>query len=227
MKYASLRLVFSAALVGVLCFGAPADAALMLTITDASNPGMPLIAIDNGANDIDPTVGLIDVGPKTIGAFTYSSLQGRSYPVVGNAVAKRTRISADDIGSVMGGTLSIVLTDSLELPAGPQVLYQFIGGTGAAGMLDFETSISGGPTVSNLGLSADPIFSVSDSAPYVHAGGFFDITSTVTVTMPGNELLLDGFTARTLVTVPEPATLSYLGLGLGALAVRRRRRRLI
>jgi hypothetical protein len=216
-------------------FAPTARAALMLNV--GGN-----IVTDNGAGDLDPTVGTIN-NTTNVGGFGVAITIGESNSP-GNGTAGLLQISNLSIENQTGGTGSLTITASdtgYTAPgtAGvPMTLESDMGGTFSKGAAignsvtfqSFADPLNSQPTAANptplltfnkATSNTTESFSGSTQGAFTHGAGAYSLSNVTTITLAaGGQVNLSGTT--TASAVPEPATLGLLAMG-GLLAARRRR----
>jgi hypothetical protein len=219
-----------------LLVAAPAKAALLLNV--GGN-----VVTDNGAGDLDPSVGTIN-NTSTVGGFGVAITIAESTSP-GNSTAGLLQISNLSIQNQSSGTgsLTITVSDNNYTAPGaggvPMTLESDIGGTFSKGAAigntvtfqSFADPANGQPTALNptpllsfskATSSTTESFSGSNQGGFTRAAGPYSLTNVTTITLAaGGQVNISGTT--TASAVPEPASLGVLALG-GLLAARRRRR---
>lgn len=224
-------LAFVFAAVAALAFGSRAEAAFQMVIDDGVNP--PITIVDDGVGDAeDTTAGLIRFSGATDG-IAVNNIVGSSKPLTGDLTRAQLDISGLHLaGGAGGGTITITLSDTgFDLPfSGVGELLSSIGGTaGGSGTVMTETALDlannqdyqGVPDLT-IGPLSGLAFADIVSTGFPYAGETFSLHRQLTVVVNAQETI--SYNAFTRATIPEPATLAYVGLSLGVLGLRRRRR---
>jgi hypothetical protein len=238
-RYRRILMVMVLAIVAFVVGAVPSAQALFkLELDDLGSGGPEFTITDNGAHDIDPTLGLITFasaisGP--IGNFSINVTTGITKPFLGNGLTiAAMKLSNVTITTTKGGTLRMRLTDTdfnLSGIATPdQIIFSSeIGGVISSSIdstayIDFGNSEfgTGGPSLvhSTLGPGA---FSETLDDSILYTGGDFSLTIDSAITLgPGSSASFDqDLTAHT----PEPSTLFLLVIGITGTAIYGWRRR--
>jgi predicted Rdx family selenoprotein len=215
-----------------------AQALLMLQLDDLGSVGSEFTITDNGLDDNDSNVGIINFasfksGP--VGNFSINVTTGITKPFLGNSLTTAAmKLSNVTITTTTGGTLSIRLTDTdfnLSGIATPdQIIFKSeIGGVISSSIdstayLDFGNNAfgTGGPSLvhSTLGPGA---FSETLSNTTLYPGGKFSMTIDSAITLGAGSSA--SFDQNLTATTPEPSTLFLLVIGITGTAIYGWRRR--
>jgi len=200
---------------------APANAALMLRLSDGVNPDVTIT--DQLAGDANATAGVVTfIGG--IGAWTVNVTTGLSKPLF-PASGLHMDLNSVNVTSAGGGSLTILLTDPdwATLPGPATTL---VGGT-TGGSVSFDTYYDAGNAaftlttlIASLGPFGPGAFSGTASGN-IAAAAPFSVTMRAQITHTG-----PASTSFDYELIPEPATMLMFGLGLlglGALSRRRQR----
>ncbi len=223
-------------LVGVLglatlAFSTPASAVAKLMLDDG---GTTVTIVDNGVGDISPILGVVSFNGSVGTNWVVNVTTGISAPIIGDPPPNMD-LNSVNVSSSGAGTLTIKFTDDgfyavngkFNTYAGPTVAYTLVGGTtdGSVALTTYAgIGAFGAPGISfaNTGALGPGAFSSSSSAPLLAWGAndYLTIEAVIIHTAAGQISSFDGE-----LTVPEPTTLSILGIGLAAFGLVNRRRR--
>jgi len=234
-------LLVLATLVGGLCGGAnQADASFILRLTQGANsvtvrdnlPGTS-VGIADPAVDANAAIGGITfIG--VVGNYTLNVTTGLSKPVLPNdAYHAQMDLNSVDVAGVGGGKLTIELTDTDFIPAGPGYLTADVGGSQTNGSVSFDVWKSttnqefaeAGPIHLSFGPFTTPSYSGSGSVFHGDIPNPYSMTLVTTIDKPSPGSV--SFNLQVDNILPEPASLTLWSVisGLGAVVGWRSRRK--
>jgi len=194
-----------------------------------------LTILDGAANDSNPLAGVVTfnglLDPNS--PWTVNVTTGISRPVLGNANSPFLDLNSVNVSSSGGGTLIIEFSDTGFGPITAGTLTTEIGGS-TGGSATFRTWADSGnalfgktTTLADLAFSSTPFSAaVLSERPTTNP---FSLTLQTTITHTGGEVTsFNGslYDSSIRPSVPEPSTVSLIGLGLvGGLWVASRSRK--
>jgi len=217
--FMKIRNFFLAA--GLFFLAANANATLYLNLDD--NAGSTVTVVDDGAGDDMPITGYLDY-TGAVGVWNINSITAFANPIIGDEHYDAIHLDSVNV-SGSAGTLTIMLSQT-DLDRTASLMAGF--GGFAGGDIAFELYADSSNTEFGLGIK---LFD-SDS---IGSGGFGDNFSTgLTFVDPYSLTMVVtiSHTSKTIssfdydVKIPEPATLSLLGMGLLAFGFATRRKKI-
>lgn len=223
MKHLGIFLL-AAAVLNALAHSA--DAALSVRLSDSTS-ATTITVTDNGAGDINPTLGVVVVS-TSVGSFTVNTTTGLGFPFLDQT---HLDLNSVNVNITTPTTLDVfVSVDNLTAP--------FLGGnlhwggtlSGSAGSTVTTTAFLSNPnnlfgtetTIATLGPFAGPAFSGSTSGPAV-ADGQYALTIRTRIVATGSVQYSGD---AELNAIPEPVSIAaWSVLSLAGLAFARRSRK--
>jgi hypothetical protein len=217
------RLVLFAALALVLALPMSAHAGLILYL---SSDGDTHFIADQSSDDSNPTVGAITYS-QAVGTFSVNVTTGLSKPVLGTAARGLMDLNSTLVGS---GSILLGLTDTDFTGTGSTAFASSIGGTTRGSSVEYDTFVD--PTNTEFGTSMLLASQVFAPAPLVaFSGSSVDVASLDGPMYSLTQLIFvdNGESSRNTsfdaeLKVPEPGTMTLLGMGFLTLGFARRRR---
>jgi hypothetical protein len=203
----------------VVLLSQSASAALTLKLNDGFNP---VVTVVDGDGDGVVTF----VGP--LGVWILNVSTALSKPLLGGVSLAETDLNSVNVSSGAGTLIISLSDDNFSLPGSTGFGLLDIGGTtqgtaSYASYIDLGNTLFATTTLIGSGSANAGAFSDSLGSGLALTS-LFSMTTIVTLTH-ASELNISSFNANTRVSVPEPATLTFLGGGLLALGFFARNRR--